>query len=122
MQLEQKTLEQKCDKLAESCREKERVKQKLQKLYASLKQQHVAAGMEVAADHDAENVLEAAHHNTTNYWNEQPKPSRAHSNASGGSGRRPHQANAWQNRVQGSRAGLQSARESGHAPQLPSRL
>ena len=72
----------------------------------------MAAGIEVAAEHDAENVLDAAHYNnTTNHRKGQPRPSRAGSNGSGGSGRRQQQANPWQIRVQGSRASLQSARE-----------
>lgn len=112
MQLEQKSLEQKCDKLYESCREKEKSKNTIQQMYTKLKQQHQAAGMEIAADHDADNVLEAAHYNHANDLNGQHTTARANSNGSRRSGGRPNATNLWQNRVEGSRAGLQSARES----------
>ena len=124
MQVEQKTLEQKCDKLAESCREKDKAKQQLQKLYTSLKQQQIAPGMEVAAEHYAENVLDAAHSNNANtHRNGQLRPTRAGSIGSGGSGgRQQQQAYPWQNRVQGSRAGIQSARKSEHTHHVHWRL
>ena len=68
--------------------------------------------MEVAAEHDAENVLEAAHYNTTNHRSGLPRPGRAESNGNVGSRGRQKPASLWQSHVQGSRAGLQSARES----------
>ena len=110
MQLEQKNLEQKCEKLHESNREKEKAKQQLQRLYISLKQQHVAAGLEVAAEHDADNVLGAAQYNTANHPNGPSRVSRAGSKGSGHGGERHNPAGFWQTGGQGSRAGLQSAR------------
>lgn len=113
MQLEQQSLEQKCDKLNESCREKEKAKQKYQKLYTTLKEQHHAAGIELQADHDADNVLEAAQYNTAKHQNGQPVQSRAGSTGSRGrNGGRQNPANIWQTNMPGSRANLQSARES----------
>lgn len=118
MQLEQQSLEQKCDKLNESCREKERAKQKYHKMYTTLKEQHHAAGIELQADHDAENVLEAAHYNTAKHQTGQPVHSRAGSNGSGRSGGRSNSTTVWQARMQGSRASLPSARESHQLPKF----
>lgn len=112
MQVEQRNLEQKCDKLVQSCREKERAKSEVQNLYNRLKQKHRAAGLEVAADYDAENVLETANYNNSSGREGQERVGRAGSNGSRGSGGHQNTANLWQNRVEGSRAGLQSARKS----------
>ena len=111
MHVEQKTLEQKNHDLAEAFREKSKNQQQLQKLYQQLKQQQVAAGLEFAADHDAEQVLQAAgggfaggNHRTGG------QPQTRGSNGSGGSGGRRN-SNNWNNQPQGSRAGLQSSRK-----------
>ena len=58
--MEQKALEEKNHQLVEAFREKSKTQQQLQKLYQTLKQQQLAAGMELAADHDAEHALKAA--------------------------------------------------------------
>lgn len=117
MQVEQKNLEHKCEKLHQQNIEKDRSKKGVADLYQKLKQQQMAAGIEIAADHDAENVLEAAHYNTTNHRNVQQRTGRAGSNGSHGSGARAQATNYdWQNRVEGSRTGLQSARKSCSAP------
>lgn len=58
--MEQKALEEKNHQLVEAFREKSKTQQQLQKLYQTLKQQQLAAGMEIAADHDAEHTLKAA--------------------------------------------------------------
>lgn len=84
----------------------------LQNIYHKLKQKHMAAGLEVAADYDADNVLEAANYNNAGGRDGQARAGRAGSNGSRGSGGHPNPANLWQNRVEGSRAGLQSARKS----------
>ncbi|RMX99793.1 hypothetical protein D0866_16007 [Hortaea werneckii] len=60
MHMEQKALEEKNHQLVEAFREKSKTQQQLQKLYQTLKQQQLAAGMEIAADHDAEHTLKAA--------------------------------------------------------------
>ncbi|KAI6805734.1 hypothetical protein KC332_g15555 [Hortaea werneckii] len=60
MHMEQKALEEKNHQLVEAFREKSKTQQQLQKLYQTLKQQQLAAGMEIAADHDAEHTLNAA--------------------------------------------------------------
>ncbi|KAI6903339.1 hypothetical protein D0869_12869 [Hortaea werneckii] len=60
MHMEQKALEEKNHQLVEAFREKSKTQQQLQKLYQALKQQQLAAGMEIAADNDAEHTLKAA--------------------------------------------------------------
>ncbi|KAI7151670.1 hypothetical protein KC349_g9369 [Hortaea werneckii] len=60
MHMEQKALEEKNHQLVEAFREKSKTQQQLQKLYQTLKQQQLAAGMEIAADNDAEHTLKAA--------------------------------------------------------------
>ncbi|KAI6798893.1 hypothetical protein KC363_g2298 [Hortaea werneckii] len=60
MHMEQKALEEKNHQLVDAFREKSKTQQQLQKLYQTLKQQQLAAGMEIAADHDAEHTLNAA--------------------------------------------------------------
>ncbi|EMC91898.1 hypothetical protein BAUCODRAFT_58923, partial [Baudoinia panamericana UAMH 10762] len=57
MHAEQKQLQQKNRDLAEAFREKAKHQQHLQKLYQSLKQEQLAAGMELAAEHDADHTL-----------------------------------------------------------------
>ena len=114
MHVEQKNLAQKNNELAEAYSKKARSQSQLQRLYTSLKQQQVAAGMELAADHDAENVLHAAGLDTFNHAthrNGHPLQSR-NSHGSEGSGRRRRTDYTWENNLpQGSRAGLQSARK-----------
>lgn len=110
MHIEQKTLEQKNLELADKFREKCKGQQQLQKLYQSLKQQQLAAGMELAAEHDADHVLQEAGmgYRLSAHRIGQPMHSRG-SNGSGGSGGRSRTIHAWENQHV-SRAGLQSAR------------
>ena len=115
MHMEQKDLEQKNHELVEKYREKSKQQNRMQQLYTTLKQQQLAAGMELAAEHDAENVLHGAGaggHNQSNYRNGQPLQSR-NSNDSAGSGGRRNGMQAWQNdQAQGDRAGLHTSRKS----------
>lgn len=108
MHVEQKGLEQKNHNLAEKFREKAKNQQQLQKLYQSLKQQQLAAGMELAAEHDAEHVLQSAGLVHSRHERHMQHP-RAGSNASGGSDGRSRTIDAWENQM-GSRAGLQTSR------------
>ncbi|WPH04468.1 Hypothetical protein R9X50_00735900 [Acrodontium crateriforme] len=55
-----RSLEHKNNELANALRQKAKSLQQMRKLYEALKQQQVAAGMEMAADYDAEDVLRAA--------------------------------------------------------------
>ncbi|KAK5115659.1 hypothetical protein LTR85_009830 [Meristemomyces frigidus] len=118
MHTEQKALEQKNHELAGAFREKAKHQQQLQKLYQSLKQQQLAAGMELAAEHDAEHFLQAAgqqgHHR-----NDRHMQSRSGSNGSGEGGGRSRTIHAWENQM-GSRAGLQSSRSAPVVPATPS--
>ena len=107
MHVEQKSLEQKNNDLAGAFREKAKNQQQLQKLYQSLKQQQLATGMELAADHDAEHVLHAA---GLGHRNDRHMQSRAGSNGSGGSGGHNRTVHPWEQMQQGSRGGLQTAR------------
>ena len=113
--MEQKELENKNHELVEKYREKSKQQNRMQQLYTTLKQQQLAAGMELAAEHDAENVLHGAGgavHNQSNYRNGQPLQSR-NSNGSAGNGGRRNGIQAWQNdQPQGSRAGLHTSRKS----------
>lgn len=112
MHVEQKDLEQKNYDLAEKFREKSKHQQQLQKLYQQLKQQQLAQGMEKAADNDADNVLHTAGQGNRipSYRSDIPMHSRGRSNGSAGSGGHPRMVDEWQSQVQGSRAGLQTAR------------
>ena len=110
MHVEHKSLEQKNHELAGAFREKAKHQQQLQKLYTQLKQQQIAAGMEFAAEHDAENVLHAVGGGQSGNANYRPQmPSRASSIGSGG---RRNTVNPWQNQAQGSRGGYQTSRTS----------
>ena len=114
MHLEQKKLESQNHELGNAYREKAKQQGQLQKLYTSLKHQQVAAGLELAADDDAENVLQAATtgpYNTSTDRNGQPMQSRAGSKGSRGSGGRRQNVHPWENPAQNNRAGLQSSRE-----------
>ena len=118
MHLEKKSLEDRNQELQTAYREKAKKQQEIHKLYTALKHQQAAAGMEVAADHDAENVLQAAatgSYNNATHRNGQPVQSRAGSDGSGGRRQNTH---AWDNRGQGNRNGLQSARKSDQSPRL----
>lgn len=114
MQIEQKSLEQKYDKLTEAFREKEKSRLQVTHLYNKLKHQtHAAthaAGIEMAAEYDAENVIEPSHYVTSNQGRGHTGNRGPGSIGSAGSGRRQHSVNSWQQRVEGSRAGLQSTR------------
>ena len=113
---EQKTLGKKNEELAQKFREKSKNHQKLQQLYTSLKQQHMASGLEVAADHDAEHALQAAaggEYNMSNHRNGPQMQSRAGSYGSGGSGGRRQNVNAWETQGHGSRPGFQTSCKGG---------
>jgi len=111
MHREQKNLEQKNRDLAGKFKEKAKAQQTLQRLYQSLKAQQLAAGMELAAEHDAEYVLQAAGHAThsdgARRAGQPPMQSRAGSN---GSGSRSRTIDAWRNQTHSTRAGHQSSR------------
>jgi len=110
MHVEQKNLEQKNRDLADKFKEKAKAQQTLQKLYQSLKAQQLAAGMEVAAEYDAENVLQTAgraSYNGNSRYSGQQVHSRAGSNDSGS---RSRTIDAWQNQAHGIRDGPQTSR------------
>ena len=112
MHVEQKSLEQKNHDLAAKYREKAKTQTQMERLYKSLKHQQLAAGMELAADHDAEDALHAVvggHFGNINY--RQHTHSRAGSNTSGARDAHRNDVDVWNNQIQGSRAGLQSARQ-----------
>lgn len=60
MHIEQKSLEQKNRELQDEYRKKAKAHVSVSKLYQSLKQQQIANGLELAADNDAEDVLQGA--------------------------------------------------------------
>ena len=60
MHIEQKNLEQQNLQLHEECKKRSKAQQHVQRLYQSLKQQQVAAGIEFAAEQVAGNVLHEA--------------------------------------------------------------
>lgn len=111
MHTEQKILEQKNKELADKFKEKAKQQQLLQKLYQGLKAQQLATGIELAAEHDAEHVLQAAGSATYNdsaRRGGQHMHSRANSYGSGG---RSRTIDAWQNQVYGGiRDGMQTSR------------
>ncbi|KAK3707504.1 hypothetical protein LTR37_012146 [Vermiconidia calcicola] len=129
MHLEQKQLESKNQELAAAYREKAKKQQQLHSLYQKLKNQQLEAGMEVAADYDADHVLQNAAtgaFNVPNPRNGQPLRSRAESNGSGGNGARRVKPNKWNGHPQNNRPGFQSSHSapvpmtpSGHRTQLP---
>lgn len=93
--MQQKDLEKKNHDLVQHFREKSKKHQKLFQEYQKIKQRQFAAGIESAADNEAEDVLHAAaaavpsaHPNR----HAQAMPSRAESNGSGG---RRQQGNVW---------------------------
>lgn len=72
----------------------------------------MAAGLESAADHDAENAIHGAttgHFTGNQNRHGQPMPSRNGSHGSGASGGRRQKMNNWQKPVQGNR--MNTARE-----------
>ena len=110
MHEEQKTLEEKNDELAKAFREKAKGQAQLQKLCSSLKQQQVAAGMQLAAEHDAENAIQTAgdaHLNINTHRNGQPSRSRgSHGSSGNGNGLRGRQhVKPWETQVQLNRGG-----------------
>lgn len=96
MQVERKDLEQKNLDLQKAFRDKAKSQQQLNRLYQTLKQQQVAAGMELAAENDAEHTLHAmgraSHAGYNNSFDDPVLQSRAGSNGSGGGNRRPQPA------------------------------
>ena len=114
MQLDQQKLESKNQELAGHLKGRMKQHQTLQKMYTTLKQQQIAAGMQSAADYDAENVLYAAAtgpSKISTHRNGQAMHSRAGSYGSGESdGHRQH-VNAWGNQAKGNRPGFQTSRE-----------
>ncbi|TKA33678.1 hypothetical protein B0A50_00514 [Salinomyces thailandicus] len=122
MHVEQKSLEQKNHDLASAFREKAKGQQQLQKLYQSLKQQQLAAGMELAAEHDAEHFLQAAgtrQRHGNNGRSDGHVHNRAGSTGSGHDGGRSRAIHDYATHIQGSRHGLQSSR-SAPIPMTPS--
>lgn len=107
MHTEQKNLEQKNHELQEQYRNKAKTAGSLQKLYNKLKQQQVAGGLELAAEHEAEGALQVAGVRGA------PLHSRAGSGHSGNrAGRQQTNFGAWeQQQYGGVRGGLQSASE-----------
>lgn len=108
MHMEQKNLEQKNHELQEQYRNKAKTTGQLQKLYNTLKQQQVAGGLELAAEHEAEGALRVAGVRGA------PLHSRAGSGNSGNSGgRQQTKFGAWEQQQYGrDRGGLQSASKS----------
>lgn len=103
LQLQQQELEKKNQDLVNHFRDKSKKHQKLLGEFQKIKQQQFAAGIESAADHEADDVLQAAAtvgHNPHQHRHGQPMPSRAGSNGSGG---RHPQGNTWPNQAQGGR-------------------
>lgn len=114
MQLDQQKLESKNQELAGHLKGRMKQHQTLQKMYTSLKQQQIAAGMESAADYDAENVLHAAATGSSKistHRNGQAMYSRAGSHGSGESGGHRQHVNAWGSQAQGNRPGFQTSCE-----------
>lgn len=109
MHAEQGALEKKNHELGDHLREKLKTHQQLQKLYQSLKQQQLAAGLELAAEHDAEHFLQNAGRDG-HYRNDRTMQSRSGSNGSGGKGGPSRSIHAWENQMQDSRAGMESSR------------
>jgi len=105
--MQQQDMERRNGELAEKLKEKTRSEQKLRVLYQQIKGQQLSAGIELAAEHDAENALHAAGHDATARHGGQPLQSRAGSNGSSG---RSRTIDAWHEQVSGSRAGLQTSR------------
>ncbi|KAH9845015.1 chiasma assembly [Teratosphaeria destructans] len=124
MHLEQKELEQKNHDLGEAYRDKSKQQQQLQRLYTSMKQQQLAAGIELAAEHNAEHVLQSAGVGKQAKGNahDRHRLNRAGSNGSGGSGGQSRTIHQWESRqqqAQGSRAGFGTGR-SAPVPSTPS--
>jgi E3 ubiquitin-protein ligase CCNP1IP1 len=110
MHMEQKKLEEKNQSLIDAFKEKSKKQQQLQKMYTQLKQQQMAAGLEVAADYDADNVLHnaaAATHNDAGYRDGRAAHGRS---GSGGSGGKRNNTAAWTHTAPNNRAGMQSSR------------
>jgi hypothetical protein len=87
-------------------RERSKKYQKLQQTYQALKQKQLETGIEIAADYEAEDVIQAAaagpynmHHNRHG----QPMPARNGSGGSGGSSGRRQTINAWPSQAQNTR-------------------
>ncbi|KAK3651539.1 hypothetical protein LTR56_005681 [Elasticomyces elasticus] len=124
MHVDQKALEQKNHDLAERYKDKSKQQQSLQRLYNDLKQQQNAAGLELAAEHQAEHTLRAAglvQNPQRHQRGGQPMQSRG-SNGSNGSGGQSRTIQAWEQQNTGSRMGLQTARSApvGGVPTTPS--
>lgn len=105
MQIEQKSLEQKNHELQEQYRSKAKSQRQIHHMYTKLKQQQVAGGLELAAEHEAEDTLQVAGNRGA------PLHSRTGSGHSGNSGGR-HQTkfDVWEEQQYGGdRSGLQGA-------------
>ncbi|TKA65283.1 hypothetical protein B0A55_09535 [Friedmanniomyces simplex] len=133
MHVDQKALEQKNHDLAEKYKEKTKQQQQLLRRFHEIRHQQSTSGLEMAADHDADQAVRAAasrqnapgsHHNRSG----QPVHSRG-SNGSGGSGGYSRTIQAWEQQSAGGRAGLQTSRSaplasvpttpSGHRQRMP---
>ncbi|KAK3071198.1 hypothetical protein LTR53_009078 [Teratosphaeriaceae sp. CCFEE 6253] len=98
MHVEQKTLEQKNHDLVEKYKEKSKQQQQTHRLYTQIKTHQLAAGLEIAADRDADHVLQDAgqpHYAHASVQRHQHMQSRG-SNVSGGSGGRSRTIQAWE--------------------------
>lgn len=114
MHIDQKNLAQKNHELVEKYREKAKNHQQLEKLYNSLKQQQLASGIELAAEHDAENVIMNAGGiplNNNARPHEHVMHSRAGSRGSGSSGRRRQHAQHWESQVLSNVAAQRNSRK-----------
>lgn len=110
MHLDQKALEQKNHELQEQYRNKARAAYQLDKMYKKLKQQQGTGGLELAAEHEAEDSLQMTGAHGV------PRHVRAGSGHSGNSGGRGQtKFGVWEAQQYGlgagDRAGLQSASE-----------
>ena len=114
MHIEQKSLEEKNAALQANYRSKAKEHQHISKLYNKLKQQQVAGGLELAAEHDAEDVLQGVGHRSA------PLQSRAGSHGSAASGgHRQTKFGAWeQQQYGGDRGGIQGGRKWTDSPHM----
>lgn len=103
LQLQQQELEKKNQELVKHFREKSKKHQQLQGQYQKIKQQQFAAGIESAADHEADDVLHAAAAGVPNTHQNRHGLSMPSRGGSVGSGSRRQRVNAWSNQAQGGR-------------------
>lgn len=111
MQGDQRALEKQNRELADALRKKSKTEAQTRHLYNALKRQQLAGGIELAAEYDAENVVQAVHRRASNRP-EHAVQSRAASISSGrGRSERP-QPHTWSPSVGISRHAVQNARKS----------